>query len=165
MNLVRITASLLILICSVINPGLWAAEEQMANKGSLKVSDGWVRLTPPVVKNAAAYFNLENISDDNLIIIGVQTKIADKALMHQVVSENEMVRMEHMERLKLNPGETQQFSPGGKHLMLINLHQPLREHEMVSFSFLLENGDVIVSEMPVLRQAPSDEDTHQHHHH
>ena len=144
---------LIILIAySALNAQAMNSEKQ---KASVDVLDSWIRLTPPVATNSAAYFTLQNNTELPVTVIEVSTAIAEKAAMHDVEIKNSMVRMVHLPKLTIPAGGKVVFAPGGKHLMLINLTKKIEPNQEVIVIFKLDNGDKISSKMQVSRQAPS----------
>ena len=140
-----------------------------ATKSSVVVLESWIRLTPPVATNSAAYFTIQNKSDKDVTVVEVSTAIAESSAMHDVEIKNSMVRMVHLPQLIVPAGGNVVFAPGGKHLMLINLTKKLQDNQEVSVIFKLDSGEKIIAKMQVMRQAPSStdnkkDDTAEHQH-
>jgi len=135
---------------------------KMPMQQSLMVMNGWVRLTPPVAKNSAAYFILHNTSDKDVTVVGVNTKIAKMTMMHDVVIEKSLARMVHLDKLKVPAGSQVAFAPGGKHVMLVGLTSKLSTDKKVNIQFKLDNGEVINAMMSVQAQADSMAGGHKH---
>ncbi len=135
---------------------------KMPMKESLMVMNGWVRLTPPVAKNSAAYFILHNSSDKDVTIVGVQSEIAKMTMMHDVIIEKSMAKMIHLDKLKVPAGAQVEFAPGGKHLMLVGLKNKLQADGKVKIQFKLANGEVINTMMSVKAEANDMSAGHQH---
>jgi copper(I)-binding protein len=141
-------------------------------KASVDVLDSWIRLTPAVATNSAAYFTLQNNKKTSITVVEVTTEIAETAAMHDVEIKNSMVRMVHLPKLTIPAGGKVVFEPGGKHLMLINLTKKIEPNQEVIVIFMLANGEQISSKMHVSRQAPSPSnkpenksaETAEHHH-
>ena len=126
------------------------------------VKDAWVRQTPPVSRNSAAYFILSNTGNMDVTIVHVEASIAEKANMHDFVIKKNMGRMLHLPQLTIPAGEQVVFAPGGKHLMLVNLTEKLELNKDVSVIFTLVDGQKIVSKMPILK---AKRDAQKQHHH
>lgn len=136
-------------------------QAQQANQ-SIMVMDSWVRLTPPIAKNSAAYFTLHNMSNEAVTVVNVRTKIAESAMMHDVVIEKNMLRMVHLEELIIAPGAQVVFAPGGKHLMLVNLTEQLSAGKEVMIIFILKSGEIITAPMQVMKEFKPATGQHQH---
>jgi|GEM_PF-4777008 len=107
----------------------------------VKISGGWIRLTPPVAKNSAAYFVVHNTSTLDIQIIGVSTPVAETATMHNTSIEQSMARMIHLKKLNIPAGGEIEFASGGMHLMLVNLQKQLKANMEIPILFELSTGE------------------------
>jgi copper(I)-binding protein len=89
----------------------------------------------------AAYFDITSVVDDSLLAVSVSSDIAARAEIHEVVKAMEMsddasemhddemhdgaMSMQEMDALELPAGTLVQLVPGGNHVMLIDLAEPL----------------------------------------
>jgi copper(I)-binding protein len=140
---------LFVLLCSLVTGVIYA---------EVIVTDATVRLLPPGVPNTAAYFSIQNSSDTTQILIGASADFATKAEIHNHIMVNDMMRMEQQSEVVINPGQSVQFAPGGLHIMLFGLKQPLSEGESVAISLQTKDGESIIISAKVAR--PS---VHKHH--
>jgi copper(I)-binding protein len=140
---------LFVLLCSLVTGVIYA---------EVIVTDATVRLLPPSVPNTAAYFSIQNSSDTTKILIGASAAFATKAEIHNHIMVNDMMRMEQQSEVVINPGQSVQFAPGGLHIMLFGLKQPLSEGESVAISLQTKDGESIIISAKVAR--PS---VHKHH--
>ncbi len=128
--------AVLFVLLSICFGSVYAGEHhdmhQQISKESIVVESGWVRLTPAVAKNSAAYFVLNNISKRAVTVVAVETPVAESAAMHDSVIEQSMVRMVHLKELTIAAGDKVAFVPGGKHLMLMNLKEGLELNKQVN---------------------------------
>ncbi len=134
----------------------------MPMKASLMVMNSWVRLTPPVAKNSAAYFVFHNTSDKDITVVGVSSKIAKMTMMHDVVMEKNMAKMVHLDKVKVPAGGQVEFAPGGKHLMFVGLTEKLDAAKDVTVKFTLDSGEVITTVMKVKAESKSMSGGHNH---
>jgi copper(I)-binding protein len=124
------------------------------------VTDATVRLLPPSVPNTAAYFSIQNSSDTKQTLIGASADFATKAEIHNHILVGDMMRMQQQPEVVVQPGESVQFAPGGLHIMLFGLKQPLREGQSVTFSLQTKEGESINISAKVARPNTS---AHSHH--
>lgn len=115
----------------------------------LNVLEPWIRLTPPVAKNGAAYFVLHNTGKEDVTVVGVSTPLAEMAAMHDSVEHKGMMSMKHLMSLSIPAGEKVEFAPGGRHLMLINLTEILEAGKEFPVYFKLQNGATVNAMMVV----------------
>ena len=121
----------------------------------LAVRDAWVRAAPPSSKVGAAYFTLENAGGSPETLTGAATNVAERVELHDHVMDGDRMRMREIEGgVALEPGETVAFAPGGKHVMLIDLTEPLDDGGMVPLVLEFESGRTIMLEVPIQRRAP-----------
>lgn len=102
---------------------LLAACGQSQPRGADLVGPPWANATPVGAEVAAVYLKLTAAEADTLM--SVATPIADRIEMHSSSEENGMMKMRPMQWVPLEAGKVFSFEPGGAHLMLIGLRQPL----------------------------------------
>ena len=115
------------------------ASAAMAQSPRLVAQDAWVRATPGA-DMAAAYLTLRNMSPDAVTITGVQSPVAGHAMIHETTVQGGQSRMRPHEQLVVGPGATVKLEPGGLHVMLHDLKQPLAVGQNVPLVLLLAGG-------------------------
>ncbi len=88
--------------------------------------EAWARATAPGATTGAVYGRLENRSPDTLVLTSVSFEQAAHVMVHRTVEQNGMMRMKHAD-ISLAPGESVILAPGGLHMMLMQLAEPLTE--------------------------------------
>jgi periplasmic copper chaperone A len=101
------------------------ATPAFAEDGPIHVADAKARPTAPG-GTGVVYMIVMNhgTADDDLT--GLSTPIADKAEMHRTVTENSVSRMDAVADLPVKANQAATFGPGGLHVMLTGLKQPLK---------------------------------------
>jgi copper(I)-binding protein len=125
---------LIVLFCSLVS-GILSAE--------VIIKDATVRLLPPSVPNTAAYFSIENRTDTNKTLVGVTADFAAKAEIHNHVLIDGMMSMQHQSEVIVKADQSLTFAPGGLHIMLFGLKQPLHEGQSLTFSLQTKKGESI----------------------
>jgi copper(I)-binding protein len=112
-----------------------------ANAGApdIAVTDAWVRAVPGS-SVAAAYFTARNTGTQPLTIIGIRSPAAAHAVIHETALVGAQSTMRPHEQLPLAPGQSVHLTPGGMHVMLMDLRQPLAPGAEVQLVLLLEGG-------------------------
>ena len=90
----------------------------------LKVSDAWARATLAGKPTTAAYFTVSNRGGGDGALVGV-TSSNGTAEVHSTATEGGIMRMRKLDRLPISAGATVKLEPGGTHVMLTNLREPL----------------------------------------
>ena len=103
---------------------------------SVKVANAWVRAPVPGQKNAAAYVELTSASPAALVAAG--SSAANRAEMHTMSTEGNVMRMRSVPRIDLPAGQTVKLAPGGLHIMLLELKQPLKVGDLVPLTLSVQ---------------------------
>ena len=121
----------------------------------LSITDAWVRATIGQTTVTAGYVTIENTGAENDRLIGIRTDIAAKTEMHRTTTdEGSVIRMRQIDALDIRSGEALSFKPGGDHLMLLGIANPLTAGDEISLTLTFENaGDVTVDAL-VARRDP-----------
>ncbi|MEH6671883.1 copper chaperone PCu(A)C [Halopseudomonas sp.] len=142
--------------------------------GELYIDHPWARPLPPVVPSGAAYLRIQNRGAGTHTLLAARSPIADKVEVHEHVHVDGLMKMQQVERLTIPAGETVTFAPGGYHLMMFGLKQPLVAGERFPVTLVFEEAGSIEVEVmigdapaaPVTQEAPVVEpEADQHHHH
>ena len=94
-----------------------------SHRPPVEAFDAWSPAAPPGAAAAAVYLKLRAQAQDTLL--GASTPVAGQAEMHTTTQVDGMMQMRPLERLDLAAGESAEFEPGGRHLMLTGLQRPL----------------------------------------
>ena len=126
---------------------------------TLIISDAWVRATPPGKLMTAGYASLENVSKDVITITGVSAEVAGHTSLHETRIERDRSTMLPVAKLSIKAGERVSLKPGGLHIMLMKLSEPLTDGQSIDICLELENNDSLCSAFSVTRHRKA-----QHHH-
>lgn len=107
----------------------------------ISVKDAWVRLLPPSVTTTAGYMTLSSDRPDRLT--GVSSPAAAMVEIHESRMENGTMHMEEVNGLDLMPAQPRQLKPGGYHLMIMGLKQPLTKDTRLPLTLLFEQAGEI----------------------
>lgn len=120
-------------LLALLLPGFAAAE-------FLTMSDAWVREPPPMARVMVGYVKVHNPSSDPIWVVGAKGADFGAVELHESFEENGVARMRHLSHIKIEPGESVAFEPGGKHLMLFRPQQALKKGDTTTFALKLGNG-------------------------
>jgi copper(I)-binding protein len=102
-------------------------------------TDALCRPTPNGRAMTGCYLTLTASRDDRLI--AVSSPVAGEGQIHEMKVANGMMSMAELEDgLALPAGEAVALQPGGNHIMLIGLKQPLVAGEQVSLTLTFEHA-------------------------
>ncbi len=131
---------------------LSAAPTQAADYdvGMIHITQPWARATPKGASSGAAYLTITNNGKAPDRVSCVSSDLSDHCQIHTMNMENGVMKMRPVEGgLELKPGETITLKPGGLHVMLVNLKQPLAPGKMVEAIFQFEKAGTVKVEFPI----------------
>ena len=93
------------------------------------VKDPWVRGTVPGQNATGAFMQLSSAADTSLV--AVTSPVAKVVEIHSMTHEGGMMKMRQVPSLPVLAGKPVELAPGGYHVMLMDLAQPLKDGEKV----------------------------------
>lgn len=119
---------------------------------ALEVKGAWARATFALAKTGAAYMNLQNngAQDIRLTSVSVDESIASVSELHHTVMRDDMMSMQELEDgIVIAAGQTVEFAPGGKHIMLMGLTGPLEAGKQIEVTLNFDNGNKVTQIFPI----------------
>jgi periplasmic copper chaperone A len=115
--------------------------------GDLTISQAWARATPGGAKVGGGYVTIENSGSAPDRLVGASADVAGKVEIHEMAMNNGVMKMRPLENgLTIAPGKTVKLAPGGYHLMMMDLKNPLKQGDKVPVTLQFEKaGNVSVS--------------------
>ena len=101
-------------------------------------------------KSTAVYLTIINNSRRAVDILSLNTDVAKKAEIHDIIEEGNIVKMKKINKLKIKKGENLFLQPGGKHIMLFGLNKRLEDKEKFLIFFETSNKKNIGAEITVI---------------
>ncbi len=117
------------------------------------VSNGWSRATAPGLPNGAAYVTISVSAPDQLV--GASTPVAATAELHETTNDAGVMKMRPVPVLALAPGKPVTFAPGGYHIMLMGLRQPLQAGGSFPLTLRFKNAAPVTTTISVGRAGAS----------
>lgn len=114
---------------------------------NVEVSNAWVRSTVQGQKGTGAFMNIT--AKDGAKLVGVSSPVAGVAEVHEMKMEGDIMKMRALPALDLPAGQTVQLKPGGYHLMLMDLKQPLSKGSTVPLTLRLQDAQGIETRLEV----------------
>jgi copper(I)-binding protein len=90
-------------------------------EGPLAFDDARVRALLPGTDKTVGYFRVRNTSQAPVVLVGARAPGVRAVEFHTTTRDGDTVRMRRLQEVVLAPGETADFSPGGRHLMLFGV--------------------------------------------
>jgi hypothetical protein len=74
-------------------------------------------------------------------LVGVGSPAANIVEIHEMVMDNNVMKMRALPRLEVEAGKVLELKPGSYHVMLIDLKKPLSKGEIVPITLQVEGKD------------------------
>jgi copper(I)-binding protein len=132
--------------------------------GELAASGAWARPTPAGATNGVVYLSVTSDTDDEIIAVEVPQTVAERAELHMTTTDGggaghhgsgggAPISMGEVEGVPIGAGSTVDFEPGGNHVMLIDVAEPLERGQRFTLRLTMTSDrtietDVVVADNP-----------------
>lgn len=131
---------LAVLAAALISASTFAHEYQLK---TLAIDHPFTRATPPGGSVAGAFMAIANQGKDADRLVGVASPAATSVQIHEMSMDGGVMRMRPVQGIDLKPGTTVQLKPGGFHVMLEGLKQPLKQGDEIPLTLSFEKAGSI----------------------
>ena len=155
--------------------GLFMGQAQAGSSiDGVTVSNVWTTPSLGNNPNGAIYLTIENTTRDTIELIAAHTPRAERTELHTHTMKNGIMKMSQIFSSTILAGVTQEFKPGGLHVMVFDIHEPLKEGEMIPLTLTFRDlGDVTIeavvkpleAKLNMMKQPDDHSHEHEHHHH
>lgn len=118
-------------------------------KGDIQVRHPWSRATPPGARTAVGYMEIRNTGAQPDRLIAASTPVASRVEMHVTQRDGEVMRMRQVKDFEIPARERITLRPGGSHLMLVEIVQPLKKGERFPLTLRFERAGELQVEVEV----------------
>ncbi|ABM43465.1 protein of unknown function DUF461 [Acidovorax sp. JS42] len=110
-----------------------------AAHAQVTVQDAWVRATVPQQKATGAFMRLTAAQDARLV--SASSPVAGVTEVHEMKLVDNVMKMRPLPALDLPAGQAVELKPGGYHIMLLDLKQPVAQGSTVPLTLVFEAKD------------------------
>jgi hypothetical protein len=139
-----------------------------AAPAGLTVAKAWARATPGGAKVGAGYLDIVNSTGaDDVLLSAAAPVVAGKTEIHEMKHEDGIMKMRALaDGLTIPAGRTVSLSPGGLHIMFLDLKAPLTAGQSFDLELTFKSAGKMTVPVTVGDiAAPKAADPHAHHHH
>ena len=106
---------------------------------TISVENAWSRATTSSATSGAVFLTIvDHGAPDRLI--GANTPVASKAELHQTTMQNNIMQMRPVDGLVISGQGPVTLAPGGYHVMLMGLKQPLQQGQTFPLTLSFEHA-------------------------
>jgi len=106
------------------------------------ISGAWVRGTVPAQTASGAFMTLH--AHEATALVGVSSPVAKTVEVHEMKMDGNVMRMRAVPALDLPAMQNVELKPGGYHIMLVGLKQPLKAGDKVPLTLTFRIGQKTV---------------------
>ncbi|QIB32849.1 copper chaperone PCu(A)C [Ancylobacter pratisalsi] len=112
--------------------------------GALEIGHPWARMTPAGAKVGGGYLSVTNKGTTPDTLVSATAEVADHAEIHEMSVTDGVMKMRMLKDGVVIPaGGEIKLAPGGFHLMLIGLKQPLKQGETFKGTLTFEKAGTV----------------------
>ena len=111
----------------------------------VQVAGAWVRSTVPGQKGTGAFMQIT--ARQGLRLVGVTSPLAAVSEVHEMKMEGDVMRMRQISGVDLPAGVAVELKPGGYHVMLLDLKQPVLPNSTVPLTLLFKDARGVESKL------------------
>ena len=126
------------------------------------VGHPYAKATAPGARAGGAYFTLENRGAQGDRLIAVASPAAASAEMHSMAMDGNVMRMRALREIEIPAGARVALKPGGLHVMLLDLKQPLVSGDTVPLTLTFARAGTVEVTVNVEPMVPVSDTAHQH---
>jgi periplasmic copper chaperone A len=112
-------------------------------QGTLEIETVYAWDTPPGAKVAGAFMRIHNRGQARERLVRASTSMAGTTELHTHTSVLGIMRMRAVTEIVIEAGQTVALEPGGLHVMLFDLKQPLTDGLRVPIELHFERAGVV----------------------
>ncbi|NVJ53280.1 MAG: copper chaperone PCu(A)C [Campylobacteraceae bacterium] len=116
---------------------------------NIEVKNSYVRATPPGLPNSAAFMTVVNNTDKDVAIVKASSTVSKVVELHTHDMKDGVMKMYQVPKIDVASKSETVLKPGGFHIMLIGLYNPLKVGENVELTLELSNGETKTITAPV----------------
>jgi periplasmic copper chaperone A len=109
----------------------------------LRVSNPFARATPPGARVAGAFMSIANQGKEADRLVSASSPVAGVVEIHEMAMDGGMMKMRAIKGIDVKPGTTVELKPGGYHVMLEDLKQPLKQGEQIPVLLTFEKAGTV----------------------
>lgn len=120
----------------------------MGTIGHLAVSGAYVRASIGRAPNSAAYMTITAMTGEDRLL-KVESPAAKAVELHTVIHTGDVMKMTPVETVPVSADAPAELAPGGYHIMLMGLVEPLKVGTMIPMTLTFANAGTLELMVPV----------------
>ena len=127
----------------------------LVQAGNLRLERAWARPNAPVVPTGAVYLLIYNDGTSARQLLKVSSQIATRVELHESFNQDNVMKMRHRaDGISIAPSTVARLEPGGLHIMLMGLSQPLSAGQTFQLTLQFDADETLVTDVVVSVEPP-----------
>ncbi len=118
-------------------------------QAQIELTDVWARSSAGMTRAGAVYLGIANKGSEADRLLSASSPAAARVELHETVKDGEIMRMRPVPSIPVGPRETVALKPGGMHIMLLDLVQPIKQGDRISLVLTFEKSGKKTVDVPV----------------
>ncbi len=114
--------------------------------GDIEVSNSFVKITPPNMKQTAIFMDIKNNSDKEISLIDANTSLSSVTELHTHIKDGEMMKMIKVSDIKIPAHGEANLKSGGLHIMVFDLNSSVDENTTANVWLKFDNNETMLIE-------------------
>lgn len=106
----------------------------------IKITNAYVKQTPPHAKNSAIFLTIENESDKDVALLKAESDISKITELHTHIHENGKMSMVQVPKIEIKAHGKTELKPGGLHIMLLDLKKEIKPDTQANLILYFDNN-------------------------
>lgn len=116
---------------------------QTAAVGGIAIQHPWMRATPNGAQVAGGYLTITNRGAEADTLTGGSLEAAATFEVHDMSSDNGVMKMRPAGPVTIQPGSSMTFTPGGRHIMFTGLAHTFKKGETVAGTLVFTHAGTV----------------------
>jgi len=113
-----------------------------------KIDNFWLQAAPPNAKTMAAYAEISNDMNQEIILLDVYSPAFEMTMIHKTVIKDGIAKMIHQNKIAIKPHKKLIFKPGSFHIMLMQPLFKINQGDLIKINLIYRyNGKKRIQEM------------------
>jgi len=117
-----------------------SGNKAMNKAQALVIENAWIRPAPPGSQSMAAYFDLLNNSDQDIVVVESNSSAFSMAMIHTTEIKDGVASMNHLDELLIPANSKVSLSPLATHMMLMGPKQMLELGDSAEIELTTNDG-------------------------
>ena len=119
--------------------------------GGLQSGHPWARATPNGASVGGGYLKITNTGTTPDRLVSGTSAVSGRFEVHEMSMDNGVMKMRLLkDGIEIKPGETVELKPGGFHIMMLDLKEPIKEGARVKGTLVFEKAGSVDIEYAIV---------------